>query len=267
MPISALSLALAAALVHATWNLLIARSRDTQAATAVALATGCAALAPAAVATWRVESAAVPYAIASSALELAYFALLAFAYERDELSAVYPLARGSAPVLVLAGSVIALGVSPSAVQVAGVVVVALGVVAVRGFRRDGFAYALGVGACIAAYTIVDKQGIRYASPLAYLELVLVVPALVYLAALRPRARLRAEARTLAPLAGIGMVGAYALTLAALRLAAPAPVAAVRESSVVIGVLFGALFLHERVSRTRLLGAVAVAAGVAAIALG
>jgi drug/metabolite transporter (DMT)-like permease len=265
MPISALAFALAAALVHATWNLLIAKARDTQATTAVALLAGCAALAPAAAATWRVEPAALPYAIGSAALELAYFALLAHAYSRAELSSVYPLARGSAPVLVLLGAAIALGSEPGPAQVAGVLLVAAGVVAARGAGRAGTLLALGVGACIAGYTILDKQGVRYASPLAYLELVLAVPALVYAGALARR--LRAALGGAAPLAGVGMVGAYALTLAALRLAAPAPVAAVRETSVLIGVMFGAIFMHEQVGRTRALGALAIAVGVAAIALG
>src|SRR5436305_1514044 len=94
-----------------------------------------------------------------------------------------------------------------------------------------------------------------------------VTAAAILYALAVRRRLRPALRTRAPLAGVGMIGAYALTLAALRLAAPAPVAAVRETSVVIGVALGALFLHERVGAARYAGAVAIAAGIAAIAGG
>jgi drug/metabolite transporter (DMT)-like permease len=266
MPISALALALASAFVHATWNLLIARERDTRVVTAVAMLVGVIALAPAAVATWRVHSAAIPYLAGSAAFELAYFALLALAYASAEMSAVYPLARGSAPVLVLIGGAIALGSSPSFVQTLGVLLVAAGVLGVRGAKRGGGTrLALAVGVCIAAYTILDKQGLRHASPLAYLELVLVVPALLYAFALRHR--LRPALRPPVALAGIGMMGAYALALAALRLAAPAPVAAVRETSVVIGVALGAMFLHERVGRARYAGAVAIAAGIAAIAVG
>ena len=164
--------------------------------------------------------------------------MLALAYARDELSAAYPLARGSAPVLVLVGSAIALGSSASALQVAGVAVVAAGVLALRGASWRGAGLALGVGACIAAYTIVDKQGVRHASPLAYLELVLVVPAIAYVVAMRRT--LTPSLRSLAPLAGVGMVGAYGLTLAALRIAPPASVAAVRESSVVIATVDVAL---------------------------
>jgi drug/metabolite transporter (DMT)-like permease len=170
-------------------------------------------------------------------------------------------------VLVLIGGAIALGSSPSLAQTLGVLLVAAGVLAVRGAKRGGGGtrLALTVGACIAGYTILDKQGLHHAGPLAYLELVLVAPALAYAFALRDR--LRPALRAPAVVAGVGMVGAYALTLAALRLAAPAPVAAVRETSVVIGVGLGALFLHERVGRARYAGAVAIAAGIAAIAVG
>jgi drug/metabolite transporter (DMT)-like permease len=210
-----------------------------------------------------VSSEVWPWVVASSALELAYFALLGLAYARFSLSGVYPLARGSAPVFVLVvGGVAAL------LQAVGVVLVAVGVLLVRGLRRGGWGetlLALAVGACIAGYTLVDKEGLRFADPLPYLELVLVVPALSY-AGYIGRARLRAAVGVRTVVAGIGMFGAYALTLAALRLADAAPVAAVRESSIVIATLLAAVVLHETVGRVRLAGAVAIALGVGAIAL-
>jgi drug/metabolite transporter (DMT)-like permease len=193
-----------------------------------------------------------------------YFALLALAYSRFELSAIYPLARGSAPVLVL----LVAGVS-AALQAVGIVLVAVGVLLVRGLRRGDWhetLLALGVGASIAGYTLVDKHGLRFADPLPYLELVLVVPAFAY-ASWIGRSRLSAAVSWRSAVAGIGMFGAYALTLAALRLAAAAPVAAVRETSIVIATLLGAVVLHEAVGRLRLAGAVTIVAGVAAIALG
>src|SRR4051794_30668422 len=125
----------------------------------------------------EVHGGALPWVIASSALELLYFALLALAYSRFSLSGVYPLARGSAPVFVLVVG----GVS-MLLQAVGVVLVACGVLLVRGLRRGGWdetLLALSVGACIAGYTLVDKEGLRFADPLPYLELVLVVPAIAY----------------------------------------------------------------------------------------
>src|SRR3954471_13502120 len=97
VPFGAFALAVSSAFVHALWNLLLARARDSEAATAVALVVGALAFAPVAVLTWDVSSATIPYLAISAALELAYFALLARAYEHGELSLVYPVARGSAP--------------------------------------------------------------------------------------------------------------------------------------------------------------------------
>jgi len=262
VPASALGLALAAALVHAVWNLLLAGARDSQAATAVGMCVGCVLFAPAL--AGDVESGVWPWVAASSVLELAYFALLALAYSRAELSAVYPLARGSAPVIVLLVSVLFLGVSISLAAAVGVLLVAGGVMLVRGGGGAPL-LALMVGAAIAGYTLVDKEGLRHADPLPYLELVLVLPALAY-AGWIGQMRLRAAFDWRAALAGLGMFAAYALTLAALRLAAAAPVAAVRETSIVIATVLGALVLHEAVGRIRLLGAAVIVAGVTAIAL-
>ena len=257
MPASALGLALAAALVHALWNLLLAGARDSQAATAVGMCVGCLVFLPALVGD--VSSEAVPWLVASSALELAYFALLAFAYSRAELSAVYPLARGSAPVFVL----VVAGV-PLALQAAGVVLVAIGVMLVRDGGR-GSLLALAVGACIAGYTLVDKEGLKHADAFTYLELVLIVPAVAY-ATWIGRTRLRAAFGWRPAAAGVGMFVGYGLVLLALRLTAAAPVAAVRETSIVIATLLGALVLHEAVGRRRLVGSIVIVAGVAAIAL-
>src|SRR3954454_1637931 len=100
VPFAAFALALSSAFVHATWNLLLARARDTEAATAVALIVGTLVFAPVAALTWELDSGVWPYLAASAVLEIAYFALLAAAYDRGELSVVYPVARGSAPLLV-----------------------------------------------------------------------------------------------------------------------------------------------------------------------
>jgi drug/metabolite transporter (DMT)-like permease len=274
VPLTALALALAAAFVHALWNLLLAHARDIEAATAVALLVAVAAFALPAAAFWQVEGRVWPYAAASAALELVYFALLATAYRRAEFSVVYPIARGSAPVLVLVVAIAVLGVSTSLQQAAGVALVAAGIVLVRGFKRGtkrgGVAFGLTIGCCIAAYTLIDKYGIRYASAVSYLELTMVPPAIAYGAAVA-RAKglvaLRAETNPAAVVAGLATFGAYALVLAALERAAAASVAAVRETSVVVATALAGIFLKERVGPVRMAGAVAVAAGIALLSLG
>jgi len=136
VPLDAFPLALAAAVVHALWNMLTARAVESQVAAGVALAIGAVAFAPVAALTWDVRAGAVPYIVASSALELAYLAMLATAYQRAPLSVVYPVARGTAPVLVLVVGVAALGLGTSPQQAAGVCLVGLGVLLVRGLRRS-----------------------------------------------------------------------------------------------------------------------------------
>lgn len=267
MPLEALLLALAAAFLHAGWNVLLRGSTDVAARTVAVLVLSVVLFAPAAAATWRVQAAAIPYVAASSALEAVYFVLLIAAYRRRELSVVYPVARGSAPALVLAGTALVLGRAVSSAQVAGVLLVAAGVVLVRGLRRgaEGIGVGLAIGIAIASYTLVDKEGLHHASPIPYLELVLVPVALASLC-WRGVAPLREQASWSTLGAALGSFGAYVLFLFALRLTAAPGVAAVRETSVVIGALLAAMFLRERVTWGRFAGAAVVAGGVALLAL-
>ena len=265
----ALGLALLAALAHSLWNLLVARTRATEIATAIALVSGVVFFAPIAICTWQVSTEAIPFIAVSALLELVYFILLARAYRSAELSVVYPLARGSAPVFVLLVSG-----ARSPLQVAGVLLVAIGSVLVRGIARRGQWFdvlgGLMLGACIAAYTLVDQRGVRLANPLAYLEAVLVIPALLYAGFIIWRASPRVAMRTVRPppvIAGVLMFLAYALTLTALQIAPASAVSAVRQTSVVITVVLAAPLLHEAVGAMRVTGATVVVAGVAAVALG
>ncbi len=272
MSTSAFALALGAAALHATWNALLARSRDVRAATTLALVVAVVLFAPVAAATWRVDGSAVPWIVASATLELAYFLLLTAAYQRSDLSLVYPIARGSAPVLVLAGATL-VGVALGVLQAIGIVLVGAGVVLVRGLRRPvdgrGVALSLAIGAMIAAYTLVDKEGVAHAATVPYLELVLAPVAVTTLAvevSANGTERLRAELNRSAVLAGVLSFAAYALALAALRVAPAPSVAAVRETSVLFAVGFGAFLLHERVSAARVAGAALVVVGVVLVAL-
>ena len=124
MSAAAFALALGAAFLHALWNLILARERDPEAATAVAICASVVVFAPVAALVWDVDSRVWPFIAATSLLQLVYFALLATAYRHAELSFVYPIARGLAPVLVLLVGVVALGVGATATQAAGVCLMA-----------------------------------------------------------------------------------------------------------------------------------------------
>ena len=225
--------------------------------------------------TWDVDSAAVPYIVASGLLELAYFALLAAAYTRADYTFVYPIARGVAPVLVLVISVLFLDAKVGLPAALGVLAVTAGVLLVRGLRGSGadpaaLAFALGVGACIAGYTLVDDHGVRHAGAISYFECILVLVAVPYVGTI---ARRRGVAPLIAAVdrrslpAGGAMVAAYVLVLAALERAEAAPVAALRETSVVMAAAGAAIAGREKVPPARIAGAVLVVAGIAAIALG
>ena len=274
MSAAAFTLALGAAFLHALWNLLLARERDPEPATAIAICASVLVFAPVALVVWDVDSRVWPFIAVTSLLQLLYFSLLATAYRHAELSFVYPIARGLAPVLVLLVGVVVLGTGASAAQTLGVCLVGVGVLLVRGLggERDlaGGALAVAIASSIAAYTLVDKSGIRYASPIVYLELGLAPTALgaLLLVALLPsgRARLRAAVRATPAVAGVVSFIAYALVLAALERAPAASVAAVRETSVLFVAALAAPTLGERVRPARLAGAALVVGGISLLVL-
>jgi drug/metabolite transporter (DMT)-like permease len=272
MPVTALGLALTAAFVHALWNILLARARDIESSTAVALITAELVFAPVVVWTWDAHRAVWPFLIASGLLQLTYFALLGTAYRLVPLSVVYPIARGGAPVLVLLAGAVVLGRATSWTQVAAVVLVVAGILLVRGFRGAdprGVGFGIAIASCIAVYTLVDKEGVRHAEPISYLELSMLGPAVVYAGAVIRIKGVRAVQGAVgweSILAGVCTFGAYALVLAALQRASAASVAAVRETSVVIAALLAWVVLKEQVSASRFAGAVLVVCGVALLAI-
>src|SRR4051812_33136068 len=166
--------------------MLLARARDSEAATAVALIAGAIVFAPVAIVTWDLDSGVWRYLAASAALEIAYFALLAAAYQRGELSLVYPVARGSAPLLVAVFNVLIVGAALHALTAIGVVTVGAGIWLVRANPQvgvsplsEGLGLALAIGVTIAGYTLLDKAGLRHAQPFTYLELVVLPSAIAY----------------------------------------------------------------------------------------
>jgi drug/metabolite transporter (DMT)-like permease len=266
---SALALAFGSALLHAAWNLLLGRAQSIEAATAVTFLLSVLLAAPVAAVWWRADAEVWPYALASTLLELLYVVLLAFAYRTTDVSFSYPVSRGLAPVLALVFAVVWLGASSSPWEAAGVAIVAVGVLLVRGLRTRGDALGMTVAAVlagtIAAYTLVDRGGIRHANAITYFELTLIAPVLVYpalVARLAGSSALRRELTPRAVVAGAANVGSFALGLAALRYASAASVLAVRSSSVVVATVLAARLLDERVSPGRVAGSALVFAGIA-----
>jgi drug/metabolite transporter (DMT)-like permease len=258
--------------MHAAWTLLLARAPDSETATAAALGIAVLVFAPFAAIGWDVEAQALPYLALSAVFELGFFAALGLALRSGHVSLVYPLSRGVAPVLVLAVSVAALGADVGLLQAAGVAVIATGVLLVRGLgggastRDTGL--ALACGACIAGYTLTDSYGLRHAAPVPYLECVLVLTLLVYLpvmARIKGAGAIAGAVQARIAVAALFIFGAYALVLAALQLAPAAPVAALRETSVVFATAYAAVVLGEPAGPRRIAGAAVVVAGITMLA--
>ncbi|MBM3678160.1 MAG: hypothetical protein FJW96_09800, partial [Actinobacteria bacterium] len=252
MDTRALLLVLASAVIHAVWNTMLAGARDSRAATNLALLVGTLLLVPPAIVTWEIDADVVPFAIASGTMQVAYVFLLGVAYDHAPLSSVYPVARGSAPVVVLALS-FSLDRHPAAIGAVGAVLVGAGILGLRGLGRRGLVYGLAIGVLLGSITTIDQFGVKHASTFSYLLLIVAPAAIVTVVQEIVRGRagvLRAEVTGRTLVAGVGFMTTYVLILAALRLAPAASVAAVREVSIVIAVVLGALVLREPVTSRR-----------------
>ena len=288
MPPAALALVFTAAVLHAAWNLLAKRGQGNPVFFWLALVGSSVIYLPAFIVGVILEPippAGWGWIAATGALHAAYFWSLANAYARADLSVTYPLARGIGPALVLVASVWIVGESVSPIGVAGVLVVVAGIYLVnlrslhpttlleapRMLLRPGGRYAALTGVLIASYTMVDKQGVAVVNPLTYVYLTWVIAAAMLAPPVlarygrRPWRRVQVCARDVT-LVAILWVAAYLLVLIALTLA-PAPyVSAAREVSILIGAALGMTLLGEPRHAPRFIGAGAIAAGAALVAL-
>ncbi|MER6151736.1 EamA family transporter [Streptomyces hirsutus] len=205
-----------------------------------------------------------PYLSCSAALHIAYYALLMKSFRLGDFGQAYPIARGSAPLVVTVLAAVFAHEVPDGWAAAGIALSCAGLTGValwglRGHLPDWAAIgaALATGLTIAAYTVVDGLGVRASgSPLGYIAWLMAIQGTVIPAYALRRRRRRAGA-LLRPHAGLGLLGAalsvtaYALVLWAQTRAELAPVAALRESSIIVGAAIGALFFKERFGAPRI----------------
>ncbi len=281
MPLTALLLVLAAAVAHAIWNLLAKGAGGGGAFVWLTTLVAAAVLVPTAAVTIaaggvEVGVAGIVAMAVSGALHTGYFVCVQRGYAVGDLSLVYPLARGTGPLLATVGAVVALGERPSLLTVAGGLMVTLAVLSLAGRPavedRAAIAYALATGAIIAVYTVWDKRAVDELgqSPVVYLcGNYLMMTALLAPVALRRRQELgslwRDQRRAVLAVGLLGP-GAYLLVLVALTTTDVAYVAPAREVSIVIGTALGATVLGERSPVRRLAASVAIVAGVVVLAL-
>jgi drug/metabolite transporter (DMT)-like permease len=262
---------LAAAVTHALWNAIAHGIKDQTLAFALIGVGGAAVSIPLIIVAALPRSASWPYLLASVGIHVFYNLLLMQCYRLGEFSQVYPLARGVSPlvVTVLAAAFVHEHLAP--VQIGGVAVVSAGLAfLVFGGRRPGrgaFLAAVGTGLTIAAYTTVDGVGVRAsASPVGYIGWLILLQSLCVplFAVVRRRDVLLKQPRRIllsGLLAGALSVLAYGLVLWAQTKGALAPIAALRETSVIFGAIIGTLVFHEPFGRSRIIATVLVVAGI------
>ncbi len=218
-----------------------------------------------------------PYLLGSIGIHVFYNLLLMRCYRLGEFGQVYPLARGTSPLVVTILAAIFVHERLGWPQITGVLVVSAGlatlVLACRRPGRAAFLAAVGTGLTIAAYTTVDGVGVRLSgSPIGYIGWLMLLESLcVPMFALARRREVLLKQRPRILLAGLAAgalsVLAYGLVLWAQTRGALAPIAALRETSVIFGAIIGTLIFHEPFGRTRVAATVLVAAGIIVLNLG
>ena len=264
---------LGAALLHALWNALL-RVGTSRVAAMMVLSAGQGAIGLAILMTRDWPTAAVwPWILASGLIHTGYQTFLAFAYEHGDLSRVYPLARGTAPMITLLVSALWLAEAVSPLETAGILVLGSGIALLAGGvwnsgeSRRMLPYAFGSALATAGYTMVDGMGARaLGDPVTYLAWVMVVAGVAFAAvmlALRGQSSIPAAPRVWAvgALGAAFSYGGYAVVVWAMTQAPIPLVAGLRETSILFAVLIGWLVFRERMTPLKGLSAAMIAGGV------
>jgi len=298
---------LAAAVTHAAWNAIAHGIKDQTLAFALIGVGGIAASIPLVIVAALPRSSAWPYLLASVGIHVFYVLLLMQCYRLGEFSQVYPLARGVSPLVVTILAAVLVHEHLALPQIGGVAIISAGLAflvfagrrpgraggsarGVRGVRGDGvapgtgtvvahgqhrgaFLAAVGTGLTIAAYTTVDGVGVRLsASPVGYIGWLILLESLcvpMFAAVRRREVLLKQPPRILLSGLAAGALSllAYGLVLWAQTRGALAPIAALRETSVIFGAIIGTLVFREPFGRARIAATVLVVAGIVLLNVG
>lgn len=253
MSVSILLIILLAAVLHAVWNALLKSQIDRTlglcvqliAATVFSLVVLCFIGLP----KWTIWMFIIP----STLLHLFYHLLLLQAYRLADMNLAYPILRGSAPLFAAVFALVALGEVPSLVSAVGILTICTGIALLaRGASLRGVLVALATATVIAAYSVVDAAGARtnadgfqYAVFLMMLDAAAFLPIAVRQRGWRALARLDTASYIKGIIGGICAVTAYGLVVIAYTQTTVATVAALRETSIIIGALLGYYFLGEK----------------------
>jgi drug/metabolite transporter (DMT)-like permease len=269
------ALVLLAAILHAIWNAIVKTGEDRMLTLTLVIGAGSVMAAmvlpfiePPAPESW-------PYLLLSTALHTAYYFLLIRAYHYGDLSLIYPVSRGGAPLLVALGAATFFSEVPTSMELGGLVLASLGIATFALERKKGekwdyrpFLYGLAIAAFVSAYTLADGIGVRLSgNPLSFILWLFFVYALplVFSSLIFKRREfipyLRMHWWRTGVIGGGMCATAYALVVWALMYAPMAHVSAMRETSVVFAALIGIFGLGESFGPRRIIAASMVTAGL------
>jgi len=267
-------LVLLSAIAHAVWNGLMKSAGDRMLTMAALRATGLViGLCALPFVDWPAPES-WKWLVLTAAVQFGYYVLLVRSYGAGDMSVVYPLARGLAPVLTTVLAALAIGETLNAGQTAAVVLISLGIMALSfgaGASRHAVGFALATGIAVATYSFFAGLGVRTAGTVlgfqACLEIVTGLGTVGYVAIVR-RADIAPYARrhgAIGVLAGVISVLGFLAFLVAARSLPLGPVVALRETSVIFGVVIGTVVLKEGFGLRRITAATLVVSGIALLA--
>jgi drug/metabolite transporter (DMT)-like permease len=282
MPLTALGLLLAAAMMHTTWNLLVKRAKEKQVFIWCSLIAGIIIFSPILLTSSLSLISLWPFIISSALVEAIYYITLIRAYENGDFSLVYSMARGAAPAFLLVWATFFLGEHPRLLGIVGIILLVFGLIIVggktwwtlrktSGFSKSALALALGVAICISIYTAIDGAAVHHVSPLPYTVLVIALATIFITPVVMKRYgndAILEEWRVnwiRIILVGLFTLLAYILALKAYSITRVSYAGSVREISVVFAAFVGWRWLGENFGVIRMVGSIFIFVGILVIA--
>jgi len=273
-----IAILLLTALLHATWNVALKTGADRVLDMAAMRVSGVIFALIVIPLTPMPAPAAWPPLIASAVAYMAYYGFLISSYRHGDISQVYPIARGSAPLLVAVAALLVIDETLSPLATAGVIVISVGIIVAGSgaFRQNtrAIVYAVFTGLTIAANQFLGGVGVREAGTIlgysAWLELLTCVPFIAF-ACYRRTGHVAAYAATSVArrnvILGVGSVVSFLVALWAMTHLPIATVTATRETSAIFAALAGAILMKEPFASRRIIAAAIVVAGITLLVIG
>ncbi|MGD1932996.1 MAG: EamA family transporter [Candidatus Phaeomarinobacter sp.] len=273
-----IAILLLTAVMHATWNAALKTGEDRVLDMAAMRVSGIVFAAVFIPLAPMPAPAAWPFLITSGVAHMFYYACLISSYQRGDLSQVYPIARGSAPLLVALAAYLTINEAPTPIGLAGVIVISIGIIVAGtgAFRENlhAIGFALLTGLSIASYSLLGGIGVRESGTVlgyaAWLELLSCAPFIAFALVRRrefvvPYIQSKVARRNL--ILGFGSVFSYVIVLWAMTLLPLATVTATRETSAIFAALAGTILMKEPFAGRRIIAAAFVTIGIALLVLG